>query len=190
MAFSAKAQGDIEITAFGGYTFKNSFPIYGGSATIGEGGTFGGSLAYGIGYETDLEFYYSRQQSTFSAFSSIDDFNGRADGTVSYWMLGGTQNFQGMDPSLYFFGSFRFGGVTFAGPNESTSEFAAGIGGGLKYFISDQIGIKISGNMLFPIMNVGGSLWFGGGGPQVGLSTWSPILQFNFNGGVFIRIMK
>jgi len=58
----------------------------------------------------------------------------------------------------------------------------------MKFFINDQMGIKLSGNMLFPIMDVGASLWFGTGGGGVGVSTWSPILQFNFNGGIFFRI--
>lgn len=192
-AFSAKAQGDIEITGFGGYTFKNSFGILGGSATVGDGFTYGGSLAFNLRDDTDIQFYYSRQESTFTARSTVDNLNVRTDGTVNYWMLGGVQNFQGMNPNLYFYGVFRLGGVTFA-PRDSnidnTTKFAASLGGGIKYFISDQVGIKISGNMLFPIFDVGASLWFGTGGGGVGVSTWSPILQFNFNGGVFIRIMK
>lgn len=190
VALGLRAQGDIEISGFGGYTFKNSFGIYGGSASIGAGPTYGGSFAFGVGMDTDVELYYSGQKSTFRAVSTIEDLDVRADGTVHYWMVGGVQNFQGMDPSLYFFGAFRVGGVTFSGPQENVTEFAASLGGGIKYFISDQVGIKISGNMLFPVMNVGAGLWFGPGGGGVGLSTWSPILQFNFNGGVFIRIMK
>jgi len=188
-----KAQGDIEVTGFGGYTFKNSFNIRGGKATVGDGGTYGGSLAFGLRDNLDVEFYYSRQESTLSAFSSFDNINFRESGNVSYWMLGANRNFQALNPNLYFFTAFRLGGVTFStkdGTPDSVSKFAASFGGGMKFFINDQMGIKLSGNMLFPIMDAGASLWFGTGGGGVGVSTWSPILQFNFNGGIFFRISK
>lgn len=188
------AQGDIEITGFGGYTFKNSFNIVGGSATVGDGATFGGSIAFEIKDDIDLELYYSRQQSTLSAFSVFGQgINFREDGSVSYWMIGGSRNFQSLNPNLYFFTSVRFGGVTFSTNDrvrESTSKFAASFGGGLKYFVSDQIGIKITGNLLYPIFDAGAGLYFGTGGSGIGVSTWSPMLQFNFNGGVFFRIIK
>lgn len=189
----ANAQGDIEVTGFGGYTFKNSFSIYGGQGTVGDGGTFGGSLAVGLRDGMDIEFYYSRQESTLSAFSSFDNINFQEPGNVSYWMLGGVKNFQSNNPDLYFFTAVRLGGVTFSTKDktpDNVTKFAASFGAGVKYFLSDNMGIKISGNMLLPIFDAGASLWFGGGGGGVGVSTWSPILQFNFNGGIFFRISK
>lgn len=195
VSFQVFAQGDIEVTGFGGYTFKNSFNIRGGKATIGDGGTFGGSLAFEVRDGIDLELYYSRQESTLSAKANYlgEVINFRESGNVSYWMVGGTRNFQGMNPNMYFFTSVRLGGVTFSTKDntpDSVSKFAASFGGGMKYFINDQMGIKLSGNMLFPIFDVGAGLWFGSGGAGVGVSTWSPILQFNFNGGIFFRISK
>ena len=183
----------VEITGFGGYTFKNSFDIVGGKATIGDGFTYGGSLAFGFRSDMDVEFYYSRQESTLSARSTLFTSDLVTEGNVSYWMLGGVKNFETMNPSLNFYGVARIGGVTFSSKEDSIdseTKFAASFGGGMKYLISDQVGIKISGNVLFPIMDVGANLWFGTGGAGVGVSSWSPIVQFNFNGGVFIRISK
>jgi len=127
-----KAQGDIEVTGFGGYTFKNSFNIRGGKATVGDGGTCGGSLAFGLRDNLDVEFYYSRQESTLSALSSFDNINFRESGNVSYWMLGANRSFQALNPNLYFFTAFRLGGVTFStkdGTPDSVSKFAASFGG-------------------------------------------------------------
>lgn len=191
LGLNLKAQVDVEVTGFGGYTFKNSFNIRGGKATVGDGGTYGGSLAFGIQDGLDLELYYSRQESTLSAFSTFDNINFREPGNVSYWMLGGVKNFQALNPNMYFYTAVRLGGVTFSTKDntpDNVSKFAASFGGGMKFFLSDNMGIKLSGNMLFPIFDAGASLWFGTGGAGVGVSTWSPILQFNFNGGIFFRI--
>jgi len=193
MTTQAWAQLPIEVTGFGGYTFKNTYPISGGQGIIGEGGTFGGSLAFGINDDYDVELYYSRQESTLSAFSPPFDISFRENGNVAYWMIGGVRNFQALNPNIEFFTAIRLGGVTFSTKDNTPSnisKFAASFGGGVKFFLSDNMGVKLSGNMLFPILNVGAGFYFGGGGSGVGLSTWSPILQFNFNGGIFFRINR
>jgi hypothetical protein len=187
------AQVPIEVTGFGGYTFKNSFPISGGKAVLGEGGVFGASLAFGIQDDLDIELSYSRQESLFQASAPVFDISFRESGNVDYWMIGGVKNFQANNPNLYFFTHLRLGGVTFSTKDktpDSVTHFAAAFGGGLKFFLSDQMGIKLTGNMQFPITNVGAGLYFGTGGAGAGISTWSPILQFNFDGGIFFRLNR
>jgi hypothetical protein len=73
----------------------------------------------------------------------------------------------------------------------SITRFTAGIQAGVKYFISEKVGIRVQTNLMMPITNVGASLWWSsGGGPQVGVSSFSSIVQFGFTGGLVIRINK
>lgn len=185
------AQRDIEITAFSGYTFKNTFDIYGGRARIDDGHTYGGMLAVEVTDGLDVEFMYSRQNTVVTAYSAFMSNDVNEDANVVYYMIGGTKTFETMNSSLNFFTGMKLGGVTIASQEDdfdSVSKFAAGLNGGVKYFITDKLGIKLAMLINFPIVDVGAGLWFGTGGGGVGVSTWSPIVQFNMQGGLFFRI--
>ena len=67
---------------------------------------------------------------------------------------------------------------------DSHTTFTLGITGGLKYFFSDRIGLRIQTQLLMPI-NYGG-FYAGGGGSGVAVS--GSILQLNFSGGLIIGL--
>lgn len=90
--------------------------------------------------------------------------------------------------NIDFYMAFRLGGVTFStksGEFDSSIKLATSLGGGLRYHITDQIGVKVATNFMLPIFDAGGSLWFGSGGSGVGASSWCPILQINGAAGLF-----
>lgn len=191
MLFDAKAQ--IEITPFTGYAFDHSFPIAGGRARLGGGQTFGGMLGYRIRDNSEVELSYSYQGGTITASSSLLSENFRGESEIHYAMIGFNRLFPVSD-KVEVFGGLKFGSVTLAARNNdfnNVTRVAAGIQGGMKYFISDKVGIRIQTNLMMPITNVGASLWWSsGGGPQVGVSSFSSIVQFGFTGGLVIRINK
>lgn len=191
MLFDAKAQ--IEITPFTGYAFDHSFPIAGGRARLGGGQTFGGMLGYQIRDNSEVELSYSFQGGTSTASSTQLSENIRTETGVHYAMIGFNRLFPVSDKVQVFTG-LKLGSATLAARNNdfnNITRFGVGIQGGMKYFVSDKVGIRIQTNLMMPITNVGAGLWWSpGGGAQVGVSSFSSIVQFGFTGGLVIRINK
>jgi outer membrane protein W len=70
---------------------------------------------------------------------------------------------------------------------EPQYKFAGTLEGGIKYFISDKVGIKASARLQSPFAGVGMYMGFGTGGASTGVSTYSYILQFDLSGGLVFR---
>ena len=71
----------------------------------------------------------------------------------------------------------------------TTTKFSVGLNGGVKYFLSDIIGIRIMAILNMPITDVSGGFWWSsGGGTSIGLSSNVPFLQFGFMGGLVINL--
>ena len=65
-----------------------------------------------------------------------------------------------------------------------TTTFTLGVSGGLKYFFTDRIGIRIQSQLLMPVS--WGGVYVGGGG--TGVTAGGSILQLNFSGGLIIGL--
>jgi len=70
--------------------------------------------------------------------------------------------------------------------------FSAALGGGVKFFFSDRIGIRLQGRLLLPMYFSGGGLFvgIGSGGTSSGVSVSTGVLavQGDFSGGLIIRL--
>lgn len=181
----------FEITPFSGYTFGNSVNIPGGKARIGPGHTFGGLVGFSVSDVLGFELLYSRQHSRITAQSDDLTEDVRSEGAVTY-ILGGSNRRLPIVPDVFdVFGGAKLGAVVFSSRDkEFTTDTRFAVGGtvGMNYFFSEVIGLRIGANVYFPVVNAGASLWWGGGGPQVGLTSWSPLIQFNLLGGITFRL--
>jgi len=183
----------FEITPFSGYTFDHSFPIYGGRAKLGGGQTFGGMLGFQIQENIELETFYSYQSGTSTARSSSIQGDVRTNNSAHYILIGANRLFSNSSQVTFFSGLKMGAGILSFQNNEfnDISRFAVGINGGMKYFASDRVGLRLQANLMMPISNVGGSLWWSpGSGTSVGLSSFSSVIQFGFTGGIVFRLSK
>jgi hypothetical protein len=74
---------------------------------------------------------------------------------------------------------------------DNITKFAAGISGGFKYALNNNIGLRLQANLNFPIIDAGASLWWSpGSGVDVGVSSYTPIMQFGFTGGLVFMLAK
>lgn len=187
------AQG-IELAPFAGYTFQNKFNIAGGQAIIRDGATYGLTAAFAIDNYNSVELLYSRQETRIEArsylFQDQEDFI--HDISVNYIMIGGNKTFPSASDALQGYGGMKIGMAIFDSPSNdfnTVTKFAAGLNLGFKYFFSDAIGLKGGMNLNFPITNIGAGIgWSSGGGTSVGITGWSPIVQFAFTGGIAVRL--
>jgi hypothetical protein len=190
MTFSAAAQS-LEIFGFSGYTFGDKVNISGGKAKIHDGHTYGGAIAFNFNDAYAIEILYSRQDNKVTAFSS--SLNLDVDEPVSTtYILAGSNRLIPLSEQAMLFSGAKLGAVTFRskeGAFDDITEFAAGISGGIKFAFTQNIGLRLQANLNFPITNVGASLWWNsGGGTSAGVSTYTPIVQFGFTGGLVYRL--
>lgn len=183
----------FEITPFSGYTFQTGFDITGGGrATLNGNANFGLMVGYTTGNDvTEFEFSYTHFGTNAVASSDylVEDVTSRAN--LNFYLLGINRLLQ-LNPKTTFFGGVKLGlgDMTFSeGNNMDRSRFTAGVQSGIKHYVSNRVGLRFQANLLLPIVNDGGSMWWN---PNTGtnISGWSPIVPFSLNVGFIYRIYR
>jgi hypothetical protein len=190
--FEIQAQG-VEITPITGYTFPASYRISSGTARLGDGQNWGGNLGFSLNSFMEIEVSYNYMATRATASSPL--LNERVDvrTQVHYAMIGANRLFPTSD-AMTFFAGFKMGTGTLAFPDReyrNITKFSLGFQGGMKYFATDRVGIRLQANLMMPVLAAGGSLWWSpGAGTAVGISTFSPIVQFGFTGGLIFHLQQ
>ena len=69
----------------------------------------------------------------------------------------------------------------------NTNFFTVGLGGGLKYYFSDNIGIRLQARLFFPMQFAGVGFGCGGGGCGSSVSGYTSVIQGDFTGGIILK---
>lgn len=182
---------NFEIHVHSGYSFADKFPISGGSGKMEAGHTYGGSLGYQLGEYYMIEASYIRQDADVKAYSNYLAIEVDEPVSVSYIFAGGNRLIP-LDEKFNLFSGGRIGAFLLNFKNstyENTTRFAVGVNAGFKYYITPQLGIRAQANLNFPITDVGANLWWSpGSGVDVGVESYTPLLQFGFTGGLVFVI--
>ena len=186
LSSDAQAQ-KFEITPQYGYQVGSKWNYYGGYVKLKGSDQFG--ITANVSFTDDIqgEFFWAQQNSTVAVkdvvFYPVEEEV--TDATVDHFQFGIIHMF-GYSDARPFVG-LTAGWSTFS-PDEpeynTTTSFSFGFSGGLKYFFSDHVGIRLQGQLLVPVQWGGVYLGTGGGGVYTGGS----ILQLNFSGGLIIAI--
>ncbi|MCM5662693.1 hypothetical protein [Galbibacter mesophilus] len=194
---------DFNVTVYGSYVFDDSFDSY---YDIGEyyDGTIEGGLQWGIGAEykarpyVGVEVTYLRQDTKAPTTYQLRS-SGRASRTdfdlgINYLMIGGNHYFGSPNAPFQGYGGLM-AGVMFANvenPDLNRSDDATKFSWGAKlggiYWMNDYVGIKMQAQLLSAVQAAGGGVYFGGYGPQAGLTTYSTIYQFGLGGGLVFSL--
>lgn len=180
----------IELIPMGGYTFRNRVPITGGELQFSDGATFGGALRFEVRNDNYVELFYSYQETFITAQSIYFTEPYNSAGAFNYIMIGSTQKVPLQD-AIEAYGGLKLGAGWLTAEQSTADEvrFSVGATAGLDFFLSETIGIQIGMHLLFPISGVGATFgWSSGGGTGVGVTGWSPIVQFGFDGGLVFRL--
>ncbi|MCF6361208.1 MAG: porin family protein [Cyclobacteriaceae bacterium] len=189
------AQAQIEINAYGGYVpgSKTSYSYNGYRLRIDGGGNFGVGISKVLPTGMAIELGYSNFQSTLKQDGGIIDIVKPQDITVEYYQLGVLKPL--MEGETFIpYGLFSLGASRFAPKeeNEDHWRFAINAGLGMKYFLSDKVGIRIQARLLMPLYfqgaGFGCSIGTGGSGCGTGIGMGSEIIQADFTGGIVLRV--
>lgn len=177
----------IEITPQYGYQIGAKYNYYGGYVKLEGSDQYG--VTFGINATDDItvEFMWAQQNSSVAVkdFQFYPRETELTDVVVNHYQIGATHMF-GLSNARPFVG-LSAGWSTFNPDRkiyDGTTTFTLGINGGLKYFFTDRIGIRIQSQLLMPVS--WGGVYIGGGG--AGVSAGGSILQLNFSGGLIIGL--
>lgn len=145
----SRADGVVfEITPFAGYRFGGQFdnPATSDNVDIEESPTFG--IAIDAVYRPDqaIQVFYSRQS------TEVRDTTPRFDVDIEYFQVGGVATFplEAQDWVPYAVGTI--GAVRFTpgrGGIDDETRFAMTFGGGVQYFFTPRLGLRLEGRGYF-----------------------------------------
>ncbi len=185
---TSMAQG-FEITPFSGYTFGNKFDFNGGKAKISDGFTYGGIVSYVAG-NMALDLTYSREDAKAFA-NSFDDYINVNDAPVSVnYVFAGASALKPLSDETILFTGLNMGvGFISNDTYRSVTKFSVGINGGVKYYFSEIIGVRLQANLNFPVTDLSSEFWWNpGASHSYTVNSYVPILQFGFTGGLIFRL--
>jgi Outer membrane protein beta-barrel domain len=157
VASQTRAQQKFEITPFVGYETSGSYPVnsfYGSLGTaqppvnsfrVNGSLAFGTFLDYNLTENTQLEFLWNRNNTSYSAQSSLTNQYYKAfDSNVDQFQFGGLYMFMSSEHRLrpYIAAGLGFTHDANDGGNANRTEFAYNLGGGVKYYASRHIGFR------------------------------------------------
>jgi hypothetical protein len=190
ISFGAIAQ-TYELTPFIGYTLADKFNFDQGTAGVGDGFTYGATLSMVSDKVNALEFTYSRQETTVSALSEYHQIDMNSPAGVNYILIGGTRLFPLRRQPIEFFAGVNFGAIVLGSKSNefaTLTKMAVGFNGGMKYFFTKKMGVRIQPNLNFPITNPGGEYWWNPAtGGEASVPSKVPFLQFGFLAGMVYK---
>ena len=190
------SQGKVEITPYAGYMFGGKVRFYEGDLKIKNNVNYGLALDISLAKDTYLELYWTEMQTTaeFKPFYNYDNSSywiDPFDVRVGYIQIGTLQEVEINNDNIRPFGLLTLGTTYFLphGTNYSDSwKFSVSLGGGLKFWLSDRIGIRVQGRLLMPILWGGAGFTVGTGGAGVSVGGGTSIIQGDFSGGIIIAL--
>jgi len=186
----------VDIMPYAGYQFAANVDVwYGptyGRLHVEPAGNYGLGLDVVLPYnDIAISFSFSNASTSLILRENLQPDEFLFNATQQYWMFGVSKEVD-MD-KLRPFGGLILGWTTLNPddpdqPNRSNlTKFTVGLRGGLKFFISDRIGLFARARLLLPVQWGGAGIWFGGGS-GASLSVGSSIVSGDIGGGIIISV--
>ena len=179
----------IELMPFAGYTFPENFDVYRGEVRISGGFTYGGNLIFNISELYGVELIYSRQDAEGDV-NVVGFMDGRdIPLSVNYIQAGGVRYFP-LNGGVTALAGLNLGaaGIVPKEDYEQAWRFAIGLKGGIKYYFTERVGLRVQANMQVPVQGTGAGIFVGTGGSGVTVDAFSTIFQFSFTGGLVFKL--
>jgi opacity protein-like surface antigen len=172
LSHSAKAAG-IEITPFAGYTGGGEFTASGDSGTgtttsttlkVDETSSYGIMVDINQPDGSQIELYYSRQPTRLKAQNDLFSGNPLFDLDIDYIHIGGTYGTATGKVKPFVVGTL---GATYMSPKgeglDSVTKFSLSLGGGVKLFFTDHVGLRLEGRWFGNFFDGSGSAFCSNG---------------------------
>jgi hypothetical protein len=184
----------FEIVPYGGYFFSGNINTAGGTINIKDSYNYGLIFDVAVHREVQLELFWSQSENDVEVVSSLNLLKDKFKVSTSYFQIGA--NYALGRKNVRPFGVFTIGAVYFSPSPGQTSNytysdewrFAMSFGGGVKIYLSDSIGLRLQGRLMWPLYFTGGGLYFGTGGGGFGVGAGIPVVQGDLSAGLIIAV--
>lgn len=182
----------IEITPIYGYTFSGeSNYYYNFSLDITDDVSYGGILSVEVAPQTYAEFMYQTTDASMRFKIYSDPTTESYDARFEHFQLGSLREFKTGD--LRPFLKASLGATHYRVRNANTFsddswEFSGSIGGGVKKFFNDRVGIRLQTNLILPMRWSGGGVYCGPYGCSGGTSFHVPLVHWEVSGGLIVKM--
>lgn len=193
------------LNAYGGYGFDDDIDVVGSSGNYFNGtikGTayWGGGFEYVLQRNYGIEIMYLREDTdvpiNYTTAITLRDTSISPGLGSNYIMLAGNGYTKIPNSPIEPFGGLMLGMAIFENkdplPNSESSatKFAWGFRAGLNIWLSNAVGLKVSGQLLSAAQAFGSGFYVGTGGVSAGVNPESSMLQFGLGGGLTIKLGK
>ena len=179
--------GAIGLTGMGGYQFGGSVPTSVGDLDFKDNWMYAASIEIPINVKpgSNLYLYYSNQPTEIRLRRPVGTEN-LSDAALRYFLGGALYDIPSSNPKLNPFTMLTLG-ATWIDPTDNTIEsqtkFSMMFGGGVKYWASEKIALRLQFNLHMTFLTSG--LWVGTGGASIGGTGY---LQGTVLGGLTINL--
>jgi len=192
LIFSSPTFAQAEIFGFGGYEVASDVQVTQGQLNIYSNPNYGAGISFEVERGLQAEVFWIGQQTTMELKSYTGLTEPLFDLGIHYFQAGAVYEFRSTRKQKAFpFTSFSLGATLFSPIDSDFSEewrFSITFGGGGKFYLSDNVGLRLQARLLMPLNFSGAGMWCGTGGCSVGVGTWATLLQADFTAGVFFRL--
>jgi len=189
LAVAKPAAAGVEVMPFAGLRFGGGFEDTntGAGISLNESGSYGLVVDFDISPDQQIEIYLSRQSTTLSTDGTFTG-NPLFDLSVEYYHVGGLYLIDVQNERVRPFVSGTFG-VTHLNPQgedlSSETQFSLALGGGVKFFITEHLGLRLDARGIFTALNTNGAV-FCSGGCAISVQS-SGFLQGELGAGLVVR---
>jgi len=184
---------EFQINPYANYFLAGKLSGYYADAFFENGADFGFGVSYGLGKGKHLEVSYTFAKSgAYLRDNANDSTHSSTNMNFGYIQAGYVQEFIPKKmPQLRPFGMFTIG-AAYLNPEVPSFitewKFAATIGGGIKYFITDAVGFRVQARLLMPLFfeDISGSCgsYYG---CSTGMDSFTSLAQGDMGGGIVLR---
>lgn len=188
---------NLEITPFVGLFWSTQVNTSSGSVVFGAAPDFGATLNIQVDGKSQIEILYAfaRPQARFQSTSPFYASSPSFPVTTQYLQLGGLTTFQQGSVEPFLAGGlgmawFHPSGVQVPGAASiqpaDTWLFAFNLGLGVKWFLSDAIGLRIEARAFMPVYFNSGTFLSGPNGAVLRVNAGVPLVQGDLSLGLVI----
>jgi hypothetical protein len=183
------AQEKVQIFGLAGYQVNTNITVAQGELKFKDAPAYGAGIDIRVDKITMAEFSWSMSGSILSLDQYLGENTVITDLNVHHFQAGAI-----VEPEkgkVSPFGLITMGATLFSPTENNYSDewkFSFSLGLGAKVYMSDRIGLRFQGRVIIPVQFTSGSIWVGSGGTGVAVGAYTTFTEFDFLGGLFIRI--
>ncbi|HUJ18015.1 MAG TPA: hypothetical protein VL197_08475 [Nitrospirota bacterium] len=178
----------LEVTPFAGYTWGGEFndSVTGETLKVDETANYGVMVDFKQDEQSQIELYFSRQATQLKANERLFTGNPLFDLDIEYFHVGGTYGMDSGKVRPFVVGSLGATHMVPKGPGlDALTKFSLSLGGGVKLFATDRVGLRLEGRWFGTLFNGSGSAFCSSGACAISVQG-DLFSQFTTNAGVFI----